>query len=192
MVLCATLVRELGARCVPHLPVLVPQLIEALEASTGTRQVAGPAPSKEDMLFEYPAWAEDGMTRLAQYYGVPAVSLRDALFHELKAADPRFPVKQVFHDRHHPGAWGHSLMAQMVVGLLSAATTEVAADLGPPQTAWGQPRAASAQASAAATRDRLCGQAQSEARRRDRGGGRVRFAVRSLDNVKTTTRARRD
>ncbi len=128
------------------------------------------APSKEDMLFEYPAWAEDGMTRLAQYYGVPAVSLRDALFHELKAADPRFPVKQVFHDRHHPGAWGHSLMAQMVVGLLSAATTEVAADLGPPQTAvaaWGQPRAASAQAAAAATRDRLCGQAQSEARRRD-------------------------
>ena len=56
------------------------------------------------------------MTRLAQYYGVPAVSLRDALFHELKAADPRFPVKQVFHDRHHPGAWGHLLMAQMVEG----------------------------------------------------------------------------
>ena len=50
MVLCATLVRELGARCVPHLPVLVPQLIEALEASTGTRQVAGPAPSKEDIV----------------------------------------------------------------------------------------------------------------------------------------------
>jgi len=33
LVLCATLVRELGARCVPHLPVLLPQLLEALEAA---------------------------------------------------------------------------------------------------------------------------------------------------------------
>jgi len=33
LVLCATLVRELGARCVPHLPVLVPQLLEVLEAA---------------------------------------------------------------------------------------------------------------------------------------------------------------
>ena len=38
MVLCATLVRELGARCVPHLPVLVPQLIEAL-AEQGDRRL---------------------------------------------------------------------------------------------------------------------------------------------------------
>ena len=117
------------------------------------------APSGDDMKFEYPAWAEDGITQLGQYYGVPAVSLRDALFHELKAQDPRFPVKQVFHDRHHPGAWGHSLLAQMAVGLLSAAATEVAA-VG---AARGQELGASF-ATAAAVRDRLCGQAQSEAR----------------------------
>ena len=118
-------------------------------------------PSGDDMSFEYPAWAEDGITQLAQYYGVPTVSLRDALFHELKAQDPRFPVKQVFHDRHHPGAWGHSLLAQMAVGLLSSAATEVAA-VG---VARGQELGASF-ATAAAVRDRLCGQAQSEGRLR--------------------------
>ena len=118
-------------------------------------------PSGEDMSFEWPAWAEEGITRLGQYYGVPAISLRDALFHELKSQDARFPVKQVFHDRHHPGAWGHSLLAQMAVGLLSAAATEV--------TALGAARAQEEGASfgtAAAVRDRLCGRAQGEARLR--------------------------
>jgi len=108
-------------------------------------------PGGEDLSFEYPAWAEDGIAKLAQYYGVPSISLRDALFHELKAQDTRFPVKQVFHDRHHPGAWGHSLLAQMAVGLLSTAATEVAAA----GAVRGKP-------SAAAVRDRLCGQARSE------------------------------
>ena len=107
-------------------------------------------PSSDDMSFEYPAWAEDGITQLGQYYGVPSVSLRDALFHELKAQDPRFPVKQVFHDRHHPGAWGHSLLAQMAVGLLSSAATEAAA-VG---AARGQELGASF-ATAAAVRDRV-------------------------------------
>ena len=118
-------------------------------------------PSGEDMSFEWPAWAEEGITRLGQYYGVPAISLRDALFHELKSQDARFPVKQVFHDRHHPGAWGHSLLAQMAVGLLSSAATEV--------TALGAARAQEEGASfgtAAAVRDRLCGRAQGEARLR--------------------------
>ena len=92
---------------------------------------------------------------------MPAISLRDALFHELKSQDARFPVKQVFHDRHHPGAWGHSLLAQMAVGLLSSAATEV--------TALGAARAQEEGASfgtAAAVRDRLCGRAQGEARLR--------------------------
>ena len=40
LVLCATLVRTLGARCVPHLPVLVPQLLEVLEAATVPRRAA--------------------------------------------------------------------------------------------------------------------------------------------------------
>jgi len=52
---------------------------------------------------------------------VPCVSLRGALFRELKANASAFPIKQVFHDRHHPSAWGHSLMAQMVVTLIEGA-----------------------------------------------------------------------
>ena len=52
---------------------------------------------------------------------MPCVSLRGALFRELKANASAFPIKQVFHDRHHPSAWGHSLMAQMVVTLVEGA-----------------------------------------------------------------------
>jgi len=49
------------------------------------------------------------------YYGVPCVSLRGALFTDFKANSSTYPIKQIYHDRHHPSAWGHSLMAQMVV-----------------------------------------------------------------------------
>ena len=114
------------------------------------------APSAEDMRFEYPAWAEDGIARMGRYYGVPTVSLRDALFHELKAREPTFPLKQVFHDRHHPGAWGHSLLAQMVVELVSRTASWVAGGGGLAVGA-STPRA---------TRDRLCEAAQAEAARR--------------------------
>jgi len=85
---------------------------------------SGPA-SAEDMSFLYPSPPEDEITQLALYYGVPTVSLRSALFHELKSGSPRFPVKEVFHDRHHPGAWGHSLMAQMVVDMVSSQVDRV-------------------------------------------------------------------
>eukprot|EP00965_Chrysotila_dentata_P104882 3464218-Pleurochrysis_carterae.AAC.1 len=70
-------------------------------------------PSAEDMQFGYAAKAEDAINALGLYYGVPTVSLRNALFLHLRARDPAFPLKQVFHDRHHPGAWGHSLLAQL-------------------------------------------------------------------------------
>lgn len=72
----------------------------------------------EDLSFEYRARAEDKINAVAQYYGVPCISLRNAIFPLLKANSTRFPLKKVFHDRHHPGAWGHSLLAQSVVELL--------------------------------------------------------------------------
>ena len=75
--------------------------------------------SEVDRSFEYSVMAEDGIVDLAQYYALPCVSLRGALFAELKANRPEFPLKRLFHDRHHPAAWGHSLMAQMVVNLLT-------------------------------------------------------------------------
>ena len=59
---------------------------------------------------------------------MPCVSLRGALFAELKANSSRFPIKQIYHDRHHPAAWGHSLMAQMVVHQLEQALDRAAAD----------------------------------------------------------------
>ena len=52
------------------------------------------------------------------------VSLRGALFGLLKGNASAFPIKQLYHDRHHPSAWGHSLMAQMVTRLLEDAIAQ--------------------------------------------------------------------
>jgi len=83
-------------------------------------------PSQMDLSFVWKGHgptmgAEDSINDVASYYGVPCVSLRGALFDELKGNASAFPIKQVFHDRHHPSAWGHSLMAQMVTNLLEKA-----------------------------------------------------------------------
>ena len=76
-------------------------------------------PSARDLHFDYKgSGAEDAIHAIADYYGVPCVSLRGAIFNELKANTSSFPIKQIYHDRHHPSAWGHSLLAQMVVRLL--------------------------------------------------------------------------
>jgi hypothetical protein len=56
---------------------------------------------------------------------VPCVSLRGALFSELKRNSTTFPIKRIYHDRHHPSAWGHSLMAQMVLRQLEGAVANV-------------------------------------------------------------------
>jgi len=80
-----------------------------------------------DLGFAWRAPAEDDIVALAQYYAVPCVSLRAALFPELKQNSSRFPLKQLFHDRHHPAAWGHSLMAQMLASRIGDAVAAVAA-----------------------------------------------------------------
>jgi hypothetical protein len=86
-------------------------------------------PSAKDLSFEYRSTgAEDAIHAIADYYAVPCVSLRGALFSELKSNASRFKMKQIFHDRHHPGAWGHSLMAQMVVTLLKDAVIHAQQD----------------------------------------------------------------
>ena len=83
-------------------------------------------PSARDLSFDYRGTgAEDYIVDIAAYYGVPCVSLRSAIFPELKRNSTAFPIKQLFHDRHHPGAWGHSLMAQMVSHLLESSLNDV-------------------------------------------------------------------
>uniref|UniRef100_A0A7S3S018 SGNH hydrolase-type esterase domain-containing protein n=2 Tax=Emiliania huxleyi TaxID=2903 RepID=A0A7S3S018_EMIHU len=88
---------------------------------------APPWADSNDLAFPYEAKAEDAIVRLAGYYGVPSVSLRGALYSELKSNSTRWPLKQLFHDRHHPAAWGHSLMAQLVIDRIRAALDAVAA-----------------------------------------------------------------
>ena len=78
-----------------------------------------------DHAFTYASPPEDAIVALAHYYGVPCVSLRGALYPEFKVNDSSFPLKAVFHDRHHPAAWGHSLLSQMIVRLLHDAVSTV-------------------------------------------------------------------
>ena len=99
-----------------------------------------PYPSARDLEFDYKgSGAEDAIHAIADYYGVPCVSLRGAVFSELKANATAFPIKQLYHDRHHPSAWGHSLMAQMAVTRLREAIHDVLAAQQPPQ-AQAQPQ----------------------------------------------------
>ena len=91
---------------------------------------------------------------------MPAISLRDALFHELKSQDARFPVKR----SSTATTWARALLlAQMAVGLLSSAATEVTA-LGRRARRRGR-----LLRDGGRVRDRLCGRAQGEARLRGRG-----------------------
>ena len=83
-------------------------------------------PSAADLRFDYKTTgAEDAINAIADYYGVPCVSLRGAIFGDLKSNSTRYPMKKIYHDRHHPSAWGHSLMAQMVVNRIRDAIAEV-------------------------------------------------------------------
>lgn len=62
--------------------------------SYGCRE-AHPWATEDDLRFTWAAPAEDAIVALAQYYAVPCVSLRGALFSEFKHNTSRFPMKQV-------------------------------------------------------------------------------------------------
>ena len=88
-------------------------------------------PSAFDLSFTWrTSGAEDAINEISAYYAVPTVSLRGALFDLLKSNSSAFPVKALYHDRHHPSAWGHSLMAQMVTKLLEQSITYTASTRG--------------------------------------------------------------
>lgn len=82
--------------------------------------------------------AENSITLLAQHYGVPSLSMRNALFHEMQAnltANQR--LKDVMLDRVHPSVLGHQFAAALAVAFLrremlqmaSAAAVSVGASL---------------------------------------------------------------
>mgnify|MGYP003684591231 CR=1 FL=1 len=56
---------------------------------------APPWSNEVDLGFTWNAPAEDAILSVAQYYAVPCVSLRSALFSELKQNSSRFPLKKV-------------------------------------------------------------------------------------------------
>ena len=75
-----------GPAQVPHSRVVrhvVPQATSMTHAARVTYATYATQPN--DLAFEYPAEAEDKIDALAAYYGVPTVSLRGALFREMKA-----------------------------------------------------------------------------------------------------------
>ena len=63
--------------------------------------------------------AENSITLLAQHYGVPSLSMRNALFHEMQAnVTEAMRLKDVMLDRVHPSVRGHQYAAALAVGFL--------------------------------------------------------------------------
>merc|ERR1712012_1349865 len=71
--------------------------------------------------WQWSTWQDESHNFLATYYEIPMVSARDGLLHSifLSSAEtnlgPRWNVSAVFNDGLHPTAFGHVLLAQIVV-----------------------------------------------------------------------------
>ena len=63
--------------------------------------------------------AENSITLLAQHYGLPSLSMRNALFHEMQAnVTEAMRLKDVMLDRVHPSVRGHQYAAALAVSFL--------------------------------------------------------------------------
>lgn len=81
---------------------------------------------------------ETSITTLAQHYGVPSLSMRNALFHEVKAnATAHQRLTDVMLDRVHPAVLGHQFAAALSVSFLRQQLLQMSAtdQLVPPSTA---------------------------------------------------------
>ncbi len=65
---------------------------------------------------------QDRLMPVGRAYGLPMISIRDAVVPELEAG--RITDAQFFSDIYHPGDWGHSLMTACVVNYFRAVDAE--------------------------------------------------------------------
>lgn len=79
---------------------------------------------EEDLRFQFhQQWGhmtnEDMLSQLVQYYSLPAVSLRNVIWHQMKANKTfhGLTLRQLYYDRIHPSDFGHTILAQGLVHL---------------------------------------------------------------------------
>jgi len=90
---------------------------------------------KEDLTFDFHSqWGhvpnEHLLEELVKYYGLPSVSLRNVLFHAMKAnrSFHGLRLQQLYYDRIHPSDAGHSVLASAIAHLVKhAALLDLAA-----------------------------------------------------------------
>ena len=65
----------------------------------------------------------DEAALVARYYGVPSVSLRDVIWHRMKANGTfhNLTLQQLYYDRIHPSNHGHTILAHNLVHLIKRA-----------------------------------------------------------------------
>ncbi|KAK9823328.1 hypothetical protein WJX72_001962 [[Myrmecia] bisecta] len=68
---------------------------------------------------------EDVVNIVVQYYGLPALSFRNALYHSMMANVEGYQHQQVYCDAVHPNKLGHRYLADLVIGFLQDAAAEV-------------------------------------------------------------------
>lgn len=73
---------------------------------------------------------------LAQYYQLPWLSMRDAMWHEVVAAAPGFTVPEIYPEQEqdmqrHPSELGHKYMADVAVAMMQQVGLGLPWSLGP-------------------------------------------------------------
>jgi len=99
------------------------------ERGRGRKPIPSAPLSREaDLAFEFHRqWGhganEDMLEQLAKYYDAPSISLRNVIWHAMKAnasfGGLRLP--QLYYDRIHPSNYGHSMLAHGLVHLMKRA-----------------------------------------------------------------------
>ena len=80
------------------------------------------------------AHTQDMLEQLARYYDLPSVSLRDVIWHAMKANTTfgGLRLHQLYYDRIHPSNYGHSILAHGLIHLLRRANLMLEIDGLPP------------------------------------------------------------
>ena len=101
---------------------------------------------------------------LAKYYALPSVSLRDVVWHRMKANATfhGLTLQQLYYDRIHPSNLGHTVLALALAHLVKHAALLAAAQPTAAAAAAAVPAAATAIAAAAETAPRGCAAAPAQ------------------------------
>lgn len=101
---------------------------------------AAPLSAEADLAFDFHRqWGhvanEDALEQLVRYYDLPSISLRNVIWHSMKANTTFHGLRlhELYYDRIHPSDYGHSILAHGLIHLFRKVSTYLEA----PSTAHG-------------------------------------------------------